>query len=44
LPFALTINLLRRPSAEHPITGVCQLIKVGRTLAVGTCSIPPQRA
>ena len=32
---SLTINFLRKPSAERDIVGVCRLMKVGRTLAVG---------
>jgi acyl-coenzyme A thioesterase PaaI-like protein len=40
---SLTINFLRRPSAAQPITGVCQLIKVGRTLAVGEVSLYSDR-
>lgn len=32
---SLTINFLRKPSAESDIVGVCKLIKVGRTLVVG---------
>ena len=31
----LTIHFLRKPSAECRIIGVCKLIKVGRTLAIG---------
>ncbi len=31
----LSIHFLRKPSAERRIIGVCRLIKVGRTLAVG---------
>src|SRR5208282_2067429 len=32
---SLTINFLRKPSPHRPIVGVCQLIKVGRSMAVG---------
>lgn len=32
---SLTINFLRRPSADRSIVGVCRLIKVGRSLVVG---------
>ena len=32
---SLTINFLRKPEATEPIVGVCKLMKVGRTLAVG---------
>ena len=35
----LTINFLRRPSAEVGIIAVCSLIKVGRALVVGEVSI-----
>jgi acyl-coenzyme A thioesterase PaaI-like protein len=32
---SLTINFLRRPEAMKSIVGVCKLMKVGRSLAVG---------
>ena len=32
---SLTINFMRRPSATKKIVGVCKLLKVGRSLAVG---------
>ena len=32
---SLTINFLRKPEAIKPIVGVCKLMKVGRSLAVG---------
>ncbi|MBI4913393.1 MAG: PaaI family thioesterase [Acidobacteria bacterium] len=32
---SLTINFLRKPSAERGIVGVCRLLKLGRALAVG---------
>jgi acyl-coenzyme A thioesterase PaaI-like protein len=32
---SLTINFLRKPSPDRSIVGVCKLIKVGRSLAVG---------
>lgn len=35
----LSINFLRKPSADKDILGLCKLIKVGRTLAVGEVSI-----
>jgi acyl-coenzyme A thioesterase PaaI-like protein len=35
----LNINFLRKPSAESDILGVCHLLKVGRTLAVGEVSL-----
>lgn len=31
----LSVNFMRRPSADAPIVGVAKLMKVGRTLAVG---------
>jgi acyl-coenzyme A thioesterase PaaI-like protein len=36
---SLTINFLRKPSAEARIIGDCKLMKVGRTLAVGEVSL-----
>ena len=35
----LSINFLRKPAADKDIVGICKLIKVGRTLAVGEVSI-----
>ncbi len=35
----LSINFLRKPSSNKDIIGVCKLIKVGRTLAIGEVSI-----
>jgi acyl-coenzyme A thioesterase PaaI-like protein len=35
----LTINFLRKPSPHRPIIGVCQLIKVGRSLVVGEVAL-----
>ena len=35
----LSINFLRKPSAERDIIGVCKLIKLGKTLAVGEVAI-----
>lgn len=32
---SLTINFLRKPSADRPIIGVCKLMKLGKSLAVG---------
>ncbi len=40
---SLTINFLRKPSPDRPITAVCKLIKVGRTLAVGEVSLYSDR-
>jgi uncharacterized protein (TIGR00369 family) len=39
---SLTINFLRKPAAGKPIKGVCQLIKVGRTLIVGEVALYSQ--
>lgn len=36
---SLTINFLRKPSATAPIVGVCRLLKLGRSLAVGEVSL-----
>lgn len=36
---SLSINFLRKPSANADIIGVCQLLKLGRSLAVGEVSI-----
>ena len=36
---SLTINFLRKPSADADILGVCTLLKVGRTLAIGEVAI-----
>lgn len=36
---SLTINFLRKPSADRRIIGVCRLLKVGRTLAIGEVSL-----
>ncbi len=36
---SLNINFLRKPSADRSIIGVCKLIKLGKTLAVGEVSL-----
>ena len=36
---SLTINFLRRPSADKDIIGICKLIKLGRSLAVGEVAL-----
>jgi acyl-coenzyme A thioesterase PaaI-like protein len=36
---SLNINFLRKPAADKDIIGVCKLIKLGRTLAIGEVSI-----
>lgn len=32
---SLTINFLRKPAGDRDVVGVCRLMKVGRSLAVG---------
>ena len=36
---SLSINFLRKPSPSRSIIGVCKLIKVGRSLAVGDVAL-----
>lgn len=36
---SLTINFMRRPAADKAILGVCKLMKLGKTLAVGEVSL-----
>src|SRR5580658_6818327 len=36
---SLTINFLPKPAADRNIVGVCKLIKVGKSLAVGEVSL-----
>ncbi len=36
---SLSINFLRKPRADAAIVGVCQLMKVGRSLAVGEVTL-----
>lgn len=36
---SLSINFLRKPPADKPIVGVCKLMKVGRSLAVGEVAL-----
>jgi acyl-coenzyme A thioesterase PaaI-like protein len=36
---SLTINFLRKPSPDRSIVGVCKLLKVGKSLAVGDVSL-----
>lgn len=36
---SLTINFLRKPVASKGIVGVCRLMKVGKSLAVGEVSL-----
>ena len=35
----LNINFLRKPAGDRAIVGMCRLIKVGRTLAVGEVTL-----
>jgi acyl-coenzyme A thioesterase PaaI-like protein len=41
---SLTINFLRKPAPHRPIVGVCQLIKVGRSLVVGEVALYSDRS
>ncbi len=36
---SLNINFLRKPSADRAIIGVCKLMKVGKSLAVGEVAL-----
>ena len=36
---SLSINFLRKPAGDRAIVGVCHLMKVGRTLAVGEVTL-----
>lgn len=36
---SLNINFLRKPAAGRDVIGVCRLIKVGRSLAIGEVSL-----
>jgi acyl-coenzyme A thioesterase PaaI-like protein len=36
---SLSINFLRKPPADRAIIGVCNLMKVGKSLAVGAVSL-----
>jgi acyl-coenzyme A thioesterase PaaI-like protein len=36
---SLNINFLRKPAPERDIVGVCKLLKVGRSLAIGDVSV-----
>ena len=36
---SLTINFLRKPAADRRLVGVCRLLKVGRSLAMGEVSV-----
>lgn len=35
----LSINFMRKPAADRNIIGVCQLLKVGKSMAVGEVSL-----
>jgi acyl-coenzyme A thioesterase PaaI-like protein len=39
LTTSLSINFLRKPAADRDIIGVCKLMKVGRSLAVGEVAL-----
>jgi acyl-coenzyme A thioesterase PaaI-like protein len=39
---SLNINFLRKPSADRDVVGVCKLIKVGKSLAVGEVTLYSQ--
>ena len=36
---SLNINFLRKPSADRDVVGICKLIKVGKSLAVGEVTL-----
>ena len=36
---SLTINFMRKPAADRAVVGVCKLMKLGRSLAVGEVSL-----
>jgi len=36
---SLNVNFLRKPAADRSIVGVCRLLKVGKSLAVGEVSL-----
>ena len=36
---SLNINFLRKPAADRAIVGVCKLVKLGRSLAVGEVAL-----
>ena len=36
---SLTINFLRKPAADRRLVGVCKLLKVGKSLAMGEVSV-----
>jgi uncharacterized protein (TIGR00369 family) len=36
---SLTINFMRKPSPDRSIVGICKLMKVGRSLAVGDVAL-----
>jgi acyl-coenzyme A thioesterase PaaI-like protein len=36
---SLTINFLKKPSPNNDVIGVCKLIKIGKTLAVGEVTL-----
>jgi acyl-coenzyme A thioesterase PaaI-like protein len=36
---SITVNFLRKPSASRSVVGVCKLLKVGKSLAVGEVTL-----
>ena len=36
---SLTINFMRKPPGDRPVVGVCRLMKLGRSLAVGEVTL-----
>jgi len=38
----LSVNFMRKPAAGHDILGVCTLLKLGRSLAVGEVALYSQ--
>ena len=41
---SLSINFMRKPSADRSIVGVCKLMKLGKSLAVGEVTLYSQGA
>jgi acyl-coenzyme A thioesterase PaaI-like protein len=39
VPLAVTTSLMRKPASDRAIIGVCKMLKIGRTLAVGEVSL-----
>lgn len=36
---SLNVNFMRKPAADRAIVGVCQMLKIGRSLAVGEVTL-----